>query len=187
MQQMFVFNKVKLPKKNVESFLFRVKTNRFFLKRKNNEKFVVFLVTAEEIYRTLKNNRDKPRRIICFCRDLIDIDELDSKYRDESHSLLSEIQMHLKNSIDSEDFYVYRVKSMRFFRDDQRVFSVLVFSFQRFVGKTMLIEKIICQNFSMISFLHFKNKSIFIWKIDRSKCRRIFRIKLSNTPFNRIR
>ncbi|CAF5142679.1 unnamed protein product, partial [Rotaria magnacalcarata] len=63
-------------------------------------------VTAKEIYRTLKNNKNRPRRIVCFLREIIDIEELDSKYReteneDEIKNLLDQTKNSLRQSLDS--------------------------------------------------------------------------------------
>jgi hypothetical protein len=71
-------------------------------------------VTAQEIYRALKNNINKSRRIVCFFRQIIDIEELDSKFHDtenvtESQELLDNIKNVLQQSIDSSDIYTYRV------------------------------------------------------------------------------
>ncbi|CAF1262624.1 unnamed protein product [Rotaria magnacalcarata] len=72
-------------------------------------------VTAKEIYRTLKNNKNRPRRIVCFLREIIDIEELDSKYReteneDEIKNLLDQTKNSLRQSLDSSDIYTYQVR-----------------------------------------------------------------------------
>jgi len=90
--------------------------------------FRFLLVTAKEIYRALKNNINTSRRIICFFRDIIDIEKLDSKYREienitETKELLEEIKNVLHQSINSSDIYTYQVdknnsnliKKFRFF------------------------------------------------------------------------
>ncbi|CAF1533025.1 unnamed protein product, partial [Rotaria sordida] len=82
-------------------------------KDERNEFFIS--VTAKEIYRALKNNINKSRRIICFFREIIDIEELDSKYReienaDETKKLLEKIKNLLHQSIDSSDIYTYRIR-----------------------------------------------------------------------------
>ncbi|CAF4336651.1 unnamed protein product, partial [Adineta steineri] len=71
------------------------------------------LVTAQEIYRALLNNKHKPRRILCFFRELTDIDELDSKFHDkedkaESKQLLNDIKNLLQQSVDSSEIYTYK-------------------------------------------------------------------------------
>ena len=71
-------------------------------------------MTAKEIYRTLEKNRGSSRRIVCFFRELIDVDELDSKYReiedgDETSRLLEDIKTQLHQSIASSDIYTYKV------------------------------------------------------------------------------
>lgn len=71
-------------------------------------------MTAQEIYRALRKNGKKSRRMICFFRELIDIDELDSKYReteniDEIQHLSTELKNDLRQSIDSSDIYTYQV------------------------------------------------------------------------------
>ncbi|CAF1208755.1 unnamed protein product [Adineta steineri] len=72
-------------------------------------------VTAQEIYRALSNNKHKPRRILCFFRELTDIDELGSKFHDnedkaESKQLLIDIKNLLKESIDSSEIYTYKLQ-----------------------------------------------------------------------------
>ncbi|CAF1376711.1 unnamed protein product, partial [Adineta steineri] len=73
------------------------------------------LVTAQEIYRALLNNKHKPRRILCFFRELTDIDELDSKFHDnedkiESKQLLNDIKNLLQQSVDSSEIYTYKLQ-----------------------------------------------------------------------------
>lgn len=72
------------------------------------------LVTAQEIYRAFKNNRNKPRRIVCFIREIDDIDKLDAKFRetenaDETNVLLDTIKQLLYKSLDPSDVYTYHV------------------------------------------------------------------------------
>lgn len=73
------------------------------------------LVTAQEIYRALANNRKESRRIVCFFRELIDIEGLESKFHDskedrnESEQLLTDVKQLLQQSIDSSDIYSYKV------------------------------------------------------------------------------
>ena len=74
----------------------------------------MILVTAQEIYRALSNNVHKPRRILCFFRELTDIAELDSKFHDnedkvESEQLLNDIKKLLRQSLDSSEIYTYKV------------------------------------------------------------------------------
>ncbi|CAF1086333.1 unnamed protein product [Rotaria sp. Silwood1] len=71
------------------------------------------LVTAKEIYRALQNNKTS-RRILCFFREIIDIEELDSKFREiedatEAQLLLNEIKNVLHQSLDSMDIRTYRI------------------------------------------------------------------------------
>jgi hypothetical protein len=83
----------------------------------DSNKRIIFqfdLVTAKEIYRALENNLNTSRRIVCFFREIIDIDKLDSKYREtentiESQELLREIKNVLHQSITSSDIYTYQV------------------------------------------------------------------------------
>ena len=75
---------------------------------------MIILVTAQEIYRALANNKHKPRRILCFFRELFDIEELDSKFHDnedkiESEELLNNVKQLLQQSIDGSDIYTYKV------------------------------------------------------------------------------
>lgn len=72
------------------------------------------LVTAKEIHRALANNRHSSRRIVCFFREILDIDKLDGKYREnendtESQELLDEVKQLLRQSLDSSDIYTYQV------------------------------------------------------------------------------
>jgi len=94
--------------------------NEFFISGKPTDRFnkrIIFrfdLVTAKEIYRALENNLNTSRRIVCFFREIIDIDKLDSKYREtentiESQELLREIKNVLHQSITSSDIYTYQV------------------------------------------------------------------------------
>ena len=71
-------------------------------------------MTAKEIHRVLENNRGSSRRIVCFFRELTDVNELDSKYRetedsDEPSKLLDEIKTQLHETIASSDIYTYEV------------------------------------------------------------------------------
>ena len=109
---MFVISRAKSVKKSVETFTSQVSEQG---KPRTRKRRSIRLVTAQEIYRTLKNNREKSRRIICFFRELTDVDQLDSKFREtdetnEIPTLLSEIKTDLKNSIDPEDIYTYQVR-----------------------------------------------------------------------------
>ncbi|CAF1109225.1 unnamed protein product [Adineta steineri] len=86
---------------------------KLITKDEHNEFYIS--VTAQEIYRALKNNINQSRRIICFFRDLIDIDELDSKFHDtenesESQKLLDDIKHLLNQTIHSSDIYTYRLR-----------------------------------------------------------------------------
>jgi hypothetical protein len=52
--------------------------------------------------------------MVCFLREIIDIDELDSKYREvenisETEGLLEEIKNVLHQSLDPSDVYTYQV------------------------------------------------------------------------------
>ncbi len=68
-----------------------------------------------EIYRALKNNLNKSRRIICFFREIIDVEQLDSKYYEkETYELLDEIKNLLHQSIDPSDIYTYQVNKIIF-------------------------------------------------------------------------
>ncbi len=68
------------------------------------------LVTAKEIYRALKNNQNSSRRIICFFREIIDLEKLDAKYREiETEELLAKIKHLLHQSINASDIYTYQV------------------------------------------------------------------------------
>ena len=77
--------------------------------------FLAHLVTAQEIHRALANNRQKQRRIICFFRELNDIEELDSKFHDnkedkeECKQLLTDAKQLLQQSVDLSDIYFYKV------------------------------------------------------------------------------
>lgn len=71
-------------------------------------------MTAKEIYRALENNRNSSGRIVCFFRELLDVNELDSRYRetensDETSKLLDDMKIHLRQSIASSDIYTYKV------------------------------------------------------------------------------
>ncbi|CAF3813414.1 unnamed protein product, partial [Rotaria sp. Silwood1] len=86
---------------------------RKITKDERNEFYIS--VTAKEIYRALKNNMNKSRRIIFFYRNILDIEELDSKYRetentDETKKLLEKINNLLHRSIDSSDIYTYKIR-----------------------------------------------------------------------------
>ena len=76
---------------------------------------ISILVTAQEIYRALANNKHKQRRMLCFFRELIDVDELESKFHDnmedrnECKQLLIDVKQLLQQSIDSSDIYSYKV------------------------------------------------------------------------------
>ena len=73
------------------------------------------LVTAMEIYRALKNNLNKSRRIICFFREIVGVEQLDSKYYEkETYELLDEIKNLLHQSIDPSDIYKYQVNKIIF-------------------------------------------------------------------------
>ena len=58
----------------------------------------------------MKNNHHSLRRIVCFFREILDIDQLDGKYRElESQELLEEVKQLLHRSIDPSDIYTYQV------------------------------------------------------------------------------
>ncbi|UJR21418.1 hypothetical protein I4U23_024507 [Adineta vaga] len=70
-------------------------------------------VTAQEIYRALKNNKDKVRRMICFFREINDLEKLDSKFPEtenitETQQLLNDIKNLLHQSLDPSDIYSYQ-------------------------------------------------------------------------------
>ncbi|CAF1291712.1 unnamed protein product [Adineta ricciae] len=72
-------------------------------------------VTAQEIYRALKNNKDKTRRMICFLREIHDIDQLDSKFQEtgnitEIQQLLKNVKTDLHQALDPSDVYTYQVR-----------------------------------------------------------------------------
>lgn len=75
---------------------------------------ILISVTAQEIYRALANNKQRQRRTLCFFRELTDIDELDSKFHDDSkecEQLLTNVKQLLQQSVDSEDIYSYKVNN----------------------------------------------------------------------------
>jgi hypothetical protein len=75
------------------------------------------LVTAKEIYHALKENQGKSRRMLCFFRELIDIDQLGPIYCEKDHieecnRQLSELKADLRHAIDPSDIYTYQVCSL---------------------------------------------------------------------------
>jgi len=120
-------------------------------------------VTAKEIYRALQNNMNQSRRIVCFFREIRDIDKLDSKfYENENQDLLEEIKSLLHRSIHSSDIYTYQVDLGSF----EWRFTLSLFCFSS-NGMMKQNEMNIFRNFSMISIELFGHKSICIYRIQK--------------------
>ena len=120
-------------------------------------------VTAKEIYRALQNNMNQSRRIVCFFREIRDIDKLDSKfYENENQDLLEEIKSLLHRSIHSSDIYTYQVVLDSF----EWRFTLSLFCFSS-NGMMKQNEMNIFRNFSMISIELFGHKSICIYRIQK--------------------
>ena len=163
-------------KTNEMNFIFLVKIELI----KWNE-INLSLVTAQEIYRALENNKQKSRRIICFFRDLIDIDDLGSKFREtECEQLLTEVKQLLRQSIDPASIYSYQVTIFEYW------FLFCNYFRNSYDGKMKKLEKIIYRNSTMIFIMQFNLKLIITWISMRIDERISCIIKYSNMLFSVI-
>lgn len=67
----------------------------------------------------MEKNRNEKRRIIVFIREIVDLELVEPKFREnedrnETEALLDDLKKILKRSVDRKDFFSYRVRRKTF-------------------------------------------------------------------------
>lgn len=100
--------------------------NKFHISGKSSHHSIEYnvskliLVTADEIYRALSNNENRPQRMVAIFREIEDLDQfepnLKGKFTDENDpvikDLLNDIKTTIRNALPKENLLTYKVCSI---------------------------------------------------------------------------